>query len=220
MRGGRAQDVRHRSAELIAALEIEAWVDMTGQRLSGGVRRLVAFVMAAVTPGRIVVLDEPTNDVDPLRRRLLWRQVTALAERGSAVLLVTHNVLEAERAVNRLAVIDHGRIIGQGTPATIKGESAGLLRFEITFEPSAQHPETPAFLTSAVHGGRRTLGLVESSGVGSAVTWAQVLQQDGVVEGFSIGPTSLEDAYVQMVGRPDVLELSAEPAVATAAEAS
>ena len=215
MRGGQKKDVRRRGAELIAALEIGDWADIQGQRLSGGVRQLVAFVMAAVTPGRIVILDEPTNDVDPLRRRLLWRQVTALAERGSAVLLVTHNVLEAERAVNRLAVLDHGRVIGQGTPATIKGDSANLLRIEVTFEPSAEQPEPPPFLTRAVHGGRRTLGLVESAEVGVAVRWAQGLQAQGIVEEFSIGPTSLEEAYVQMVGRPDALELGAEPAAAS-----
>jgi len=66
--------------------------------------------MAAVTPGRLVILDEPTNDVDPLRRRAIWQEVQALTRQGSAVLLVTHNVLEAERVVNRLAIIDQGKV--------------------------------------------------------------------------------------------------------------
>ena len=65
--------------------------------------------------GDIVILDEPTNDVDPLRRRLLWQEVRSLAERDSAVLLVTHNVLEAERAVDRIAIIDQGNVKGMGT---------------------------------------------------------------------------------------------------------
>ena len=77
--------------------------------------------MAAVTPGRLVMLDEPTNDVDPVRRRLLWRQVRTLADHGAAVLLVTHNVIEAERSVDRLAILDEGRVIAEGTPAELKG---------------------------------------------------------------------------------------------------
>ena len=214
MRGGDTREVRRRGAEMIEALEIGEWAHAQGQRLSGGVRRLVGFIMAAVVPGRIVILDEPTNDVDPLRRRLLWRQVTGLAERGSAVLLVTHNVLEAERAVNRLAVIDRGTVIGEGTPAALKGQSANHLRIEITFEPSRDRPDMPAFVTGAVLGGRRMLGLVEAAAVSDAVAWAQSLQSVRIVEEFSIGPTTLEDAYVQMVGRPDALELTAEPAAA------
>ena len=98
-----------RRTSLIAALELGE-LETSVTPLSGGVARLVRFCMAAVVPGRIVILDEPTNDVDPLRRKLLWQQVRALADDGAAVLLVTHNVLEAERCVDRLAIIDHGRV--------------------------------------------------------------------------------------------------------------
>src|SRR5439155_11272610 len=105
--------------------ELGQWANRTITELSGGVARLVAFCMAAVAAGRVVILDEPTNDVDPLRRKLLWREVRALADAGSAVLLVTHNVLEAERCVDRLAIIDHGRAVGEGTPATMKGDFGG-----------------------------------------------------------------------------------------------
>src|SRR5205085_4301588 len=124
------------------------------QALSGGVPRLTPFCLAAVVPGRVVILDEPTNDVDPLRRKLLWAQVRALADAGSAVLLVTHNVLEAERCVDRLAIIDHGRVAATGTPATLKGELGAPLRLELVLEPGAD----PAALLprdGQVVGGRR-----------------------------------------------------------------
>src|SRR5439155_26344927 len=116
IRGGDKVDVRQRPRELDHSLDLGEWENKATE-LSGGVSRLVAFCMAAVQPGRIVILDEPTNDVDPLRRKLLWRQVRALADGGSAVLLVTHNVLEAERCVDRLAIVDVGRVVGAGTPA-------------------------------------------------------------------------------------------------------
>jgi len=70
---------------LIAALRLEQWADTVGEKLSGGVRRLTAFCMAAAEPARLVMFDDPTNDVDPVRRRLLWTQIRALADSGRAV---------------------------------------------------------------------------------------------------------------------------------------
>ena len=95
VRGGGKAAVARRADELIEALSLGEWRDKRGIGLSGGVKRLVGFAMVTVCPGRLVILDEPTNDVDPLRRRMLWQQVRALGDQGAAVLLVTHNVLEA-----------------------------------------------------------------------------------------------------------------------------
>jgi len=94
VRGGETRRVRDRARDLLQQLEMEEWSGKSAETFSGGMRRLVAFCMAAVVPGKIVILDEPTNDIDPLRRRLLWQQVRILVEMGSTVLLVTHNVLE------------------------------------------------------------------------------------------------------------------------------
>jgi len=114
IRGADRRTARERTRELLEALDLGEWRRTPGARLSGGVRRLVGFVMVAVHPGRVVILDEPTNDVDPLRRRLLWQQGRRLADDGSAVVLVTHNVLEAEKAVDRLAIVDRGRTWPRG----------------------------------------------------------------------------------------------------------
>src|SRR5918994_6143538 len=124
LRGRSSHDVVRRSTDLIDALEIGEWADTDGARLSGGVKRLVSFCMAAVVPGRVVMLDEPTNDVDPVRRRHLWAQVRALADEGAAVLLVAHNVIEAERSVDRLVILDEGEVIVEGTPRELKASVA------------------------------------------------------------------------------------------------
>ncbi|MFP3491091.1 AAA family ATPase, partial [Staphylococcus sp. SIMBA_130] len=76
-----------------------------------------AFCMAVIAPGKLVILDEPTNDVDPVRRRYLWQVIRNLTNDGTSVILVTHNVLEAEKAVDRVAIINKGRILTQGTPS-------------------------------------------------------------------------------------------------------
>jgi ABC-2 type transport system ATP-binding protein len=206
LRRGEPKQVRARTQELIERLELGEWAHARGEALSGGVRRLVAFCMAAVVPGKLIILDEPTNDVDPLRRRLLWGLVREMADQGSAVLLVTHNVLEAERTVDRLAIIDHGRVIGQGTPGSMKDAEIGYLRLELLLEPGATTPLPPKFFENPVNGGRRLIGRVEESAVKMAVEWASSLRVDQVVEEFSIGPTTLEDAYLRKIGRADALE--------------
>ena len=203
LRGGGRDAVRGRATELLAALELGEWENQTMQ-LSGGVARLTGFCMAAVVPGRIVVLDEPTNDVDPLRRKHLWREVRALADRGAAVLLVTHNVLEAERCVDRLAIIDHGRAVAHGTPAALKSELGDALRLELVLDPGAEAPTDSPFGPPVVVG-RRLFVEVGADDAGAAVDWARRLTGDGVVAEFFLGPASLEDVYVKETARAAVL---------------
>ena len=199
IRGARARVARTRAGELLEALGISEWSGKTGGTLSGGVARLVAFAMAAVVPGEVVILDEPTNDVDPLRRRLLWQHVTELAAGGSAVLLVTHNVLEAERAVDRLAILDGGRVVASGTPASLKLEDAAVFRLELILEPGTGELDTPSCVTSPVLTGRRLLADVQPQDIEAAVGWARGERDRGRVEEFSLGPKTLEDIYVRVV---------------------
>jgi ABC-2 type transport system ATP-binding protein len=200
LRGGSAPEVRVRRERLIEALELDHWLDVDAARLSGGVKRLVAFAMAAVMPGRLVMLDEPTNDVDPVRRRLLWRQVRTLADHGAAVLLVTHNVIEAERSVDRLAILDEGRVIAEGTPAALKGRLGAALRLELVLEPDATEIPVSPFGLSAVPVGNRLMVGVPMDAAGEAVAWAESLERAGLVEEFTLGPATLEDVYVALVG--------------------
>ena len=200
LRGGDRRVVASRTAALIEYLDLGEWRDADGARLSGGVKRLVSFCMAAVEPGRVVILDEPTNDVDPVRRRLLWAQVRALAAEGAAVLLVTHNVIEAERSVDRLAVLDHGRVLTEGTPAELKAGIADDLRLELVLDPEAGAIETPQFAGPHTVVGNRIVATVPERMAGEAAAWARDLRRNGRIEEFSVSPATLEDAYVALVG--------------------
>jgi len=206
LRGGSPARVRERTARFVEALDIGEWLDRGGEKLSAGVKRLTSFCMAAVTPGRVVILDEPTNDVDPVRRRLLWGQVRVLADEGAAVLLVTHNVLEAERAVDRLAILDHGRVIAEGTPAELKAGIAEDLRLELVLEPGAELVSFPPFVHRTVPRGSRVIASIGPDDAGAAVLWASQLRRDGRIEEFGLVPATLEDVYVQLVGKADVRE--------------
>jgi ABC-2 type transport system ATP-binding protein len=199
LRGGDDAIVRARAARLIEALGLGEWRDTDGARLSGGVKRLVSFCMAAVEPGKLVILDEPTNDVDPVRRRLLWAQVRLLAEEGAAVLLVTHNVIEAERSVDRLAILDHGRVLAEGTPAELKAGIAEELRLELVLDSDIDAIEMPQFTGPQTVIGNRIVATVPAGLVAEAATWARDLRRTGRIEEFSLSPATLEDAYVALV---------------------
>jgi len=193
IRGGSRRSVRRRTAELLAALDIEEWADQPGERLSGGVRRLTAFCMAIAEPGDLVMLDEPTNDVDPVRRRLLWEQVRALAADGRGVVLVTHNITEAERAVDRVVVLEHGRIAAAGTPAALAGGRE--LRLELTVDADLA---APAWALAQHRDGDRHTFTIAGQDAHLAVAWAQ-----SRTTRFALNPVSLEDVYVRLTETPE-----------------
>jgi ABC-2 type transport system ATP-binding protein len=205
LRGGSATVVRHRRDALFEALDVGEWRGADGEHLSGGVKRLVSFCMAAVTPGRVVILDEPTNDVDPVRRRLLWDKVRAVAAEGSTILLVTHNVVEAERAVDRLAILDHGRLLVEGTPAQLKSRVADDLRLELVIEPEAPFPALEPWVVRSVAIGQRIVAAIPSRAAATAVAWAEAQRLAGRIEEFALAPATLEDVYVDLVGRADAV---------------
>jgi ABC-2 type transport system ATP-binding protein len=200
IRGGDREAVARRRDELIAALDIGEWRDTMGAKLSGGVRRLVGFAMVTAGRGGLVVLDEPTNDVDPLRRRLLWQEVRRLGDAGVAVLLVTHNVMEAEKAVDRLAVIDRGRLLAEGTPSSLKAEDRGRLRLQVMLTPRVETPDLPRFVQAHTRVGHNLMMVVAEAEAAHAIGWAQELVGLGLAEEYALGATTLEDVYIRLTG--------------------
>ena len=201
VRGGDRAATQRRADELIEALDLGEWRDKRGIGLSGGVKRLVGFAMVSVCPGHLVILDEPTNDVDPLRRRLLWDQVRQLGDRGVAVLLVTHNVLEAEKAVDRLAVIDNGRLVAEGTPSAMKAHDRGHLRLQLMIAPGRDAPPPPRFARHSTLAGRNLMTVIDETDATAGITWAQEAIAAGAAEEYALSATSLEDAYIELTGR-------------------
>lgn len=201
IRGGDRAAVRTRTAELIDALDIGEWRDELGVKLSGGVKRLVGFAMATVWPGRLVILDEPTNDVDPLRRRLLWEQVRRLGDEGCAVMLVTHNVLEAEKSVDRLAVILDGAIVAEGTPSSLKAGDRGQLRLQVMLAPGTVTPDVPEWVRHPVRVGNNLVTTIDESAASAGIDWAVGLMAEGTAEEYALGATTLEDVYIRLTGR-------------------
>lgn len=200
IRGGPPALVKQRREEMLNALEIGEWRDTLGTRLSGGVKRLVGFAMVTVWPGQLIILDEPTNDVDPLRRRLLWEQIRRMGGEGAAVLLVTHNVMEAEKSVDRLAIINEGRLIAEGTPSSLKADDRERLRLQLMIHPGNSTPDMAPLVQNHVRVGNNLVTVIDERDAAAGIAWAQDLMARGVIEEYALGATTLEDVYVRLTG--------------------
>ncbi|WBO66905.1 ABC transporter ATP-binding protein [Streptomyces camelliae] len=202
----RGLDVPRARAERDAVLEELGLTPIAGRalkKLSGGQRRLACFAAALVGERPLLVLDEPTTGMDPVARRAVWAAVDRRrAERGTTVLLVTHNVIEAETVLDRVAVIDRGRVIACDTPAGLKEQVAGEVRVELVWRERAplEVPEVAALRERAVESGRRwTLRLApeEARAAVATVTGGAAF---AALDDFTLATPSLEDVYLALGG--------------------
>ncbi|WCF10930.1 ABC transporter ATP-binding protein [Paenibacillus thiaminolyticus] len=204
MRSGDKQEVNKRMNMLFEALDIGEWVTKEGVHLSGGVRRLVAFCMAVVVPGKLVILDEPTNDVDPIRRRYLWELIRKLTVDGTSVILVTHNVIEAEKAVDRVAILNKGKFLAEGTPAEVKSSVSNLIRVEVSHVTSVQQMQAPVWALSTHSQASRSVFSVKPDSVPDVIEWARNKVDEGEIMDYSLSPTTLEDVYVELTSKGEI----------------
>jgi len=123
--GASAAEARTKAQQMLAALELEACADRTTSTYSGGQRRRLDVGLGLIHGPRLLFLDEPTTGLDPQGRARLWSEVRRLRDSGVTVFLTTHYLDEADARCDRLAIIDHGRIVAEGTPEHLKREIAG-----------------------------------------------------------------------------------------------
>jgi ABC-2 type transport system ATP-binding protein len=105
-------------------------------KLSGGQRQRLAVALGLIGDPEVLFLDEPTTGLDPQSRRALWDLIAALRARGKTVVLTTHYMDEAERLCDRVAIVDHGKLIALGTPGALIDEIGGHHLVEISTEPA------------------------------------------------------------------------------------
>ncbi|WP_374117912.1 ABC transporter ATP-binding protein [Streptomyces sp. S07_1.15] len=202
----RGLDRRTARAERDAVLDELGLAALAGKplsRLSGGQRRLACFAAALVGDRPLLVLDEPTTGMDPVARRAVWAAVDRRrAERGATVLLVTHNVLEAETVLHRVAVLERGRVIACDTPAGLKALVDGEVRLELVWRdrPPLNVPEVAAVRKAATETGRHwTLRLTQerARALVAAVTGGPAF---AALDDFTLATPSLEDVYLALGG--------------------
>jgi ABC-2 type transport system ATP-binding protein len=207
LRGLAAKDARAERDEVLEELGLTALAGKPLKKLSGGQRRLACFATVLVGERPVLVLDEPTTGMDPVARRAVWSAVDRRrAERGATVLLVTHNVIEAETVLDRVAVLERGRVIACDTPAGLKAQVADEVRVELVWRERAplDVPEVAALrglgADRVQEAGRRwTLRLApdEARAAVAAVTGGAAF---AALDDFTLATPSLEDVYLALGG--------------------
>jgi ABC-2 type transport system ATP-binding protein len=123
--GMSADEARRRAGELLALLELEAAADRHTSTYSGGQRRRLDIGLGLMHRPSLLFLDEPTTGLDPQSRARLWDEIRRLRDSGMTVFLTTHYLEEADALCDRLAIIDQGRIVAEGTAEELKRQIAG-----------------------------------------------------------------------------------------------
>ena len=126
-------EVARRADELLEFAQLSDRAKSRVDDLSGGMKRRLTIARALINEPRILLLDEPTTGLDPQARHILWDRLFRLKERGTTLVLTTHYMDEAEQLCDRLVVVDHGRIMAEGSPASLIREYSSREVLELRF---------------------------------------------------------------------------------------
>jgi ABC-2 type transport system ATP-binding protein len=205
--GLRGQKLKDRVAELLDHFRLTEAADLVARTYSGGMQRKLDIAMGLVHRPGVLFLDEPTTGLDPQSRAELWEDISRLAkEDGITVLLTTHYLEEADQLAGRLAIVDRGKLIVEGTPDHLKGELMGdAIHIEFA------HPEAEESVLEALS---RLDGISEivaegnslharaSQGATAVPGMLAALESNGLkVASVKVARPSLDDVYLRYTGR-------------------
>jgi ABC-2 type transport system ATP-binding protein len=172
-------------------------------QLSGGQKQRLALAIALVNEPRVLFLDEPTAGLDPQVRREIYDIIEELKRERKTILLTTHYIEEAERLCDRVAIVDHGRIIALGTPRELKQRSANTTRIEVRL--ARPEPADALRRLEAVSDCRASDGtyVVHSTGVPQTIVALvkHLEAQENQLISLEIAAPSLEDVFLELTGR-------------------
>ena len=198
---------RERARELLAAFDLDAAGDRQVKKYSGGMRRRIDIAGSIVVRPELMFLDEPTTGLDPRSRNQVWDIVRALVSAGTTILLTTQYLDEADQLADRIAVIDRGQVIAEGTSGELKASvGSGALHVRVadpTRRDDAVRVLTDVLAAEAVTGGDPaaiSMRVGDPSAVPAAL---DRLHRDGIVTSeFSLGQPSLDEVFLALTGEP------------------
>src|ERR1017187_1574321 len=205
------RQARQRAAELLAQFDLEHAANRGVRPPSGGMRRRLDLAASLIGEPSVLFLDEPTTGLDPRSRLVMWDIIRALlVEHGVTVLLTTQYLEEADRLADRIAVIDHGRVTAEGTPAELKASVRGDY-LEVAASAGADRGQAMAVL--ARHACCQVPVLPRA---GLVTDFVRDLDAAGIaVDDITLRRPSLDEVFLALTGRPGRPE-SEQPAAAGA----
>lgn len=200
LRGLSGADARREATALLEEFNLTPHQNKRYTDLSGGLRRLVSIAAALIGRRPVLIFDEPTNDLDPEVRRVVWQRIRQSAREGATVVLVTHNVVEAEQALDRVAIVQKGRILALGTPGDLKSRVAQNVRLELLFRPNVADtaPLLSGWSDVVPLGARRYAIVVDRDQ--AEVSIGRLLPHLDQLDDFRIVTPNLEDVYLTLSG--------------------
>ncbi|MBV9942443.1 MAG: ATP-binding cassette domain-containing protein [Solirubrobacterales bacterium] len=204
--GIRGRAIEERAQELLERFGVIDAADRIARGYSGGMRRRLDIAMALVHDPAVLFLDEPTTGLDPEVRADMWSEIAKLArERGKTVLLTTHYLEEADRLAERVAIVDRGKVVAEGTPEELKRELRGDA---IHVDLEAEYNGRASRALSALEAVRdvtvdgKTLRARADDGGRAVPLVLQALEAHGVaVSSVRVARPSLDDVYLKYAGR-------------------
>ncbi|MDP9464947.1 MAG: ATP-binding cassette domain-containing protein [Actinomycetota bacterium] len=197
-----ASQVQSRADELLERVGLTGAADRRVGTYSGGMRRRLDLALSLIHQPTVLFLDEPTTGLDPMSRITLWEEVRRLNNEGTTVLLTTQYLEEADQLADRVAIIDHGRIVKEGTPTALK---AAVGAPTLLISVPATHALT-ARDTLARFGEMRTtaegsLGVGLEGGAAAVTDVVRALDEAGVkVQHLELNEPSLDDVFAEATG--------------------
>ena len=193
---------RRRAEELLERFELGEAADKPASTYSGGMKRKLDLAMTLVGSPKVIFLDEPTTGLDPRSRRTMWEIIRGLVAEGTTILLTTQYLEEADQLAHRVAVLDGGRIVAEGTPAELKARIPGA-HIALTFTDRAALDAAATVLDPT---GRDDDGLtLQLAGDGRVSTLRELLKRlddaDVDVESLTVHTPDLDDVFFALTGR-------------------
>jgi len=194
---------RANTDELLRRFQLDEKRDAFYSHLSGGQKQRLALAMALVNDPEVVFLDEPTAGLDPQVRREIYDIIEELKRGKKTVLLTTHYIEEAERLCDRVAIVDHGRVIAEGTPRELKQKSAGTTRIEVRLA----RPLSDGMLgrLDGVASSREFEGMYVLHSARPPQTIVALVKQleaeNNELQSLEMFSPSLEDVFIELTGR-------------------
>ncbi|HVO29670.1 MAG TPA: ATP-binding cassette domain-containing protein, partial [bacterium] len=198
-------DGAERAQRALELVGLTGKADAYAEDMSGGQQQRLAIALALVHDPEIVFLDEPTTGLDPQSRRQLWELIEAFKARGRTVMLTTHYMDEAERLCDRLAIVDHGKVIAEGTPPALIAKLGGEHIVEFEIPAGAGVDEAALRALPGVQGYRVVAGATQITVLDPAVSvpaLVNLLRDRGVAfSRLTTHHSTLEDVFVNLTGR-------------------
>jgi daunorubicin/doxorubicin transport system ATP-binding protein len=195
-----------RAGELLEAFGIADAAGRLVKHYSGGMRRRLDIAASIVVTPQVMFLDEPTTGLDPRSRNQVWDIIRALAAGGTTILLCTQYLDEADQLADGIAVIDHGKVIAEGTPAQLKA-SVGSGALHVRLIDPEQRPEAERILAQelgSVHlePDPAALSVPCPDAERAAVAVAELARSGVRIAQFTLGQPSLDEVFLALTGRP------------------